>query len=178
MFDGKVTLSLHMAQYDQLRIPGYPPPNVCDVYVRAADAKTFFYVGKSCARAGRGGEDGPALSVVLQKGLVLEHAKALWPELGQAQQLEVWCAPPSGTFALEEEARDVANEGTGAAVYSAAAASLTRTDVGFLPEPVTVEDLLRPLAQEYGGSAESFTLRPDGRFPLHCPWLCMVATGS
>ena len=30
----------------------------------------------------------------------------------------------------------------------------------------------------FGGSAESFTLRPDGRFPLHCPWLCMVATGS
>ena len=142
-----------MAQFEELRLRGSRRhDNVVDVYVSAAADDTLWYVGKSCVRMGLGGTDGPALSVVLQKELVLEHAKQL-PPLAGAEQLEVWCAPSNSETAVVQEADRLR-------FFSDAAATLALDDVGFLPE---------------GGSGFHVRRRPDGQFPLDCPWLCLVA---
>ena len=49
----------HKAQFEQLRVHGYPDPNVCDVYVRAAGSQKLWFVGKACSREGAGAADGP-----------------------------------------------------------------------------------------------------------------------
>ena len=182
-FEGGGALARHMAQYYELRVRGSPEPNVCDVYVHAVGSDKFWWVGKSCARDGAGGADGPALSVILQKQLVLEHAKILQPlELGQAKELEVWCAPLNGKFAgaqrteggmhsltsLRPTSSDGTEEGSGEA---AAVAALSMIDVGFLPHA----------ADDDGSTGDNLLcvrLRDDGQFPLNCPWLCLVARGS
>ena len=143
------------AQFDELRLRGSRRHvNVCDVYVSAHDDDAYYYVGKSCVAAGLGGADGPALSVVLQKELVLEHAKRLQPLAG-AEQLEVWCAPPNSEAAIAQGADRLRS-------LSDAAAALALEDVGFQPED---------------GSGFHVRRRADGQFPLNCPWLCLVATG-
>lgn len=170
----KETLERHEAQYNDLRVY-HPMPNVCDVYVRAAGSDTFWYVGKSCARDSACGDDGPVLSVVLQKHLMLEHSKRLQPrELGGAEQLELWCAPPNGMVAEQDP--------QGLRSLADAAGALELTDVGFLREqygPVdrsTTSTTLLELADD--GSGFCVRLRPDGNFPLNCPWLCLVARDS
>jgi hypothetical protein len=94
---GALALARHISQYYELRARASPEPNMCDVYVHAVGSDKFWWVGKSCAREGVGGVDGAALAVVLQMQQVLEYAKILQPlELGQAEELEVWCAPLHG----------------------------------------------------------------------------------
>ena len=144
------TVATQTARYHEHLIPGpgpdSPPPNAVDVFVRSSGCDLFFYTGKSCARAGTGGADGPKTSVVLQKNLILEQAKLQQPEaLGRAELLEVWCAPLDGALA----ALDVPGD----------ADALALADVGFLPE----ED-----------DAYCFLLDADGRFPLSSPWLVRV----
>ena len=184
-FEGGRALARHIAQYYELRVCGSPEPNVCDVYVHAVGSDKFWWVGKSCAREGAGGVDGPALAVILQKQLVLEHAKILQPlELGQADELEVWCAPLNGEFTSAQRAEDGihsltslrpnASDGTSAEEGSGdatAVAVLAMSDVGFLPHA----------ADEDGSTGDNLLcvqLRDDGQFPLNCPWLCLVARGS
>ena len=189
----------HKARYNELRVEGYPEPNVIDVYVHAAGSDKFWYVGKSCARNGVGGVDGPALSVVLQRRLALEHAKLLQPdELGRAQKLEVWCAPLNG--GLEEDLLaalgnaqrqqslrtlklDAEVDGFTALLDAEAEAcgsvtptTMTIQDCGFFPEhytPSLGSDTTGPVTGNQPGYCVK--LRPDGQFPLNCPWLCMVA---
>ena len=102
-FEGGMALARHIS----LRVCGSPEPNVCDVYVHAVGSDRLWWVGKSCARGGVGGVDGAALAVVLQKQLVLENAKILQPlELGQAEELEVWCAPLGGELTSAQRKED------------------------------------------------------------------------
>lgn len=147
-FEGKKTFEQHMRQYEEFRVPGYPPPNVVDVYVHAQGDDRFWFVGKACARDGCI-EDGPALAVVKQKRLVLEHAKLLQPRtLGKRDAvLELWCAPPNTEVAVSQRqlslrALDALKPGS----------ELAKTDVGFLPEQYTVED----------GKGFYVRLNPDG----------------
>ena len=164
--DGSI-FEVHQRQFVELRAPGpgpdHPPLNVADVFVHAAASDVFWFVGKSCSRLGAGGEDGPALSVVLQKRLILEHAKTLQPsELGRAEQLEVWCAPPNSAVAVGPEMQPLSSPALG---DDDAAAALAQDDVGFLPEPRAAD----------GATGAHVRLRPDGSFPLNCEWLCLVA---
>ena len=66
-----------MNSYNALRIDGYPPPNVVDVYVHAPGKDKFWFVGKVAARAEA--TDDYGLAAVVQKRLVFEHAKLLQP---------------------------------------------------------------------------------------------------
>ena len=45
-FEGKKTFEEQMTRYNALRVEGYPPPNVADVYVHKTDAPKFWFVGK------------------------------------------------------------------------------------------------------------------------------------
>ena len=134
-FDGKKTFEKHMMQYDELRVDGYPPPNVVDVYVHAKGAEKFWFVGKCCAREGAGLEDGPALAAVRQKRLVFEHAKLLQPrELGglkgmKPKDLELWCAPPNSEISVAQRMQGLRSLNDMKPVDE-----LTMEDVGFLPE--------------------------------------------
>jgi hypothetical protein len=77
-----------MNSYNALRIDGYPPPNVVDVYVHAPGKDKFWFVGKVAARAEA--TDDYGLAAVVQKRLVFEHAKLLQPrEIGLSKTLEV-----------------------------------------------------------------------------------------
>jgi hypothetical protein len=178
-----LVLAKHMEQFEMLRVHGMPDPNVCDVYVHAVGSQKFWFVGQSCVRDGVGGEDGPVLSVIRQKQLILEHAKALQPsELEKADQVEVWCAPLFAELAstqgrvhsladIDTDQRMVqrmASSGDGSG--EEAGAALAMVDVGFLPaeKHAVVDD----------GSGYCVRLRPDGQFPMNCPWLCLVARVS
>jgi hypothetical protein len=137
-FDGKKTFETHMRQYQAHLQLGYPPPNQVDVYVHERGAEKFWFVGKACARDGKL-EDGPALSVVLQKRLVLEHAKLLQPrQLGRAKgKLELWCAPPNSEVAVAQRQQGLRHlDG----IRKPLEDELSLEDVGFLPEQYTAED--------------------------------------
>lgn len=100
-FEGKKTFERQMRSYTKHRLDAYPPPNLVDVYVHGAGKPKFWFVGKSVAR--EGSTDDYALSVVVQKRLVLEHAKLLQPrELGGASKLELWAAPPNSEISVAQ----------------------------------------------------------------------------
>lgn len=162
-FDDEM-LERHITQYRAiLPAPGSPPPNVCDVYVRAAGSNDFWYVGKSCVQEGAGGVDGTALSVTLQRQVVVQQAKLLLPQLARAEQLELWCAPPISGFSVLD------GEGGSRVLDGDVSAALSLDDVGFMPEQCTEQPW-----HKNDPSAFCMRLRPDGRFPLDCPWLIQV----
>lgn len=152
-FEGKKTFEKQMESYTDLRIEGYPPPNVVDVYVHAEGAERFWFVGKSCSREGAAGEDGPALSVVKQKRLVLEHAKLLQPrEFARTKaNLELWSAPPNSEVSVSQRQQGLRR--LDELSKDEALKSLEMSDVGFLPEQYTAED----------GKGFYVRLPPDGQ---------------
>ena len=166
-------LRQHMEQYhDLLCTDASPPPNAVDVYVRAAGSCDFWFAGKSCAREGSAaGADGPSLSVIRQKHLVLQHAKSLKPgDLSGVAELELWCAPLNGelsSLAGVTSATAIAESDVAIALVSA----LGPGDVGFLPAEQD-EGTGKVIC---GSSAAHVRLRADGKFPMNCPWLCLVA---
>lgn len=147
-FEGKRTFEKHMVQYEELRVAGYPPPNVVDVYVHAQGDERFWFVGKACAQDGVV-EDGPALSVVKQKRLVFEHAKLLQPRLlgKKGAVLELWCAPANTEVSVAQ--RQIPLRGLDGLKP---APELSMDNVGFLPEQYTAED----------GKGFYVRLNPDG----------------
>ena len=138
-FMGKKTFEMHMRQYHAHLVPGYPPRNQVDVYVHAEGTDRFWFVGKACAKENGKVEDGPALAVLMQKRLVLEHAKLLQPRLlGMAKgQLELWCAPPNSEVAVAQKQQGLRRlDG----MKKPAKDELSLEEVGFLPEQYTKED--------------------------------------
>ena len=140
-FEGKKSFEKHMQQYEELRINGYPPPNVVDVYVHAKGAEKFWFVGKCCVRDGVVDEDGPAMAAVKQKRLVFEHAKLLQPrEMGglkgsKPKELELWCAAANSEVSVAQR-----QQGLRALDTLKPDGALSMEDVGFLPEQYTAED--------------------------------------
>ena len=102
-----------------------------DVYVQADGSEKFWFVGKSCARRGAC-DDEAALSVVVQKRLVLEHAKLLQGELKRAKgKLLAWCAPANTEVAVAQR-----QQGLRSLVDIKARDLLSMEDCGFMPEQV------------------------------------------
>lgn len=133
-FEGKKTFERQMRSYTKHRLDAYPPPNLVDVYVHGAGKPKFWFVGKSVAR--EGSTDDYALSVVVQKRLVLEHAKLLQPrELGGASKLELWVAPPNSEISVAQH-----KQGLRPLDGLKAGPELTMEDVGFLPEQYDKEN--------------------------------------
>ena len=181
--DDELFMELHAAQYNSIQpAAGSPPPNVCDVYVRASDETEFWHVGKSIVREGAecdgtdndGKLDATALAVLLQKPLIIEHGRRMLPNrLGRAKQLEVWCAPPISGFTvtpITHEA-DTLSSDQDEVRSGSTTTTLELADVGFLPERFAAAQ------EEEGDDSSTFfrvRLRADGSFPLNCPWLVRV----
>lgn len=138
---GKKDFERQMRSYNKWYIEGYPPPNQMDVYVHAAGKPKFWFVGKVNARAEAFSEAPDfALAAVVQKRLVLEHAKLLQPlELGRSKALELWCAPPNSEMAVAQKQQALRPlDGLKPGVDGSPALSMA--DCGFLPEQYTAED--------------------------------------
>jgi len=133
-FEGKKTFERQMQAFHALRESGYPPPNQVDVYVHAAGSDKFWFVGKSVARAGV--VEDFDLSAIVQKRLVLEHAKLLQPRvLGTDKALEIWTAPPNSEMRVAQR-----QQGLRPLVGLKAPPTLNMDQCGFLPEQYTAED--------------------------------------
>jgi len=133
-FEGKKTFERQMNAFHALREPGYPPPNQVDVYVHATGSDKFWFVGKCVTRTGVVEDLG--LSAVVQKRLVLEHAKLLQPRvLGSAKDLEVWTAPPNSEMRVAQR-----QQGLRPLAGLKAPPTLGMDECGFLPEQYTAED--------------------------------------
>lgn len=137
-FDLRKAMLAAMKAYVELR--GVDKAKTADVsadcYVKAAGAEKFWFVGKSVGCAGGPGECDARSSVLLQKRLVLEHAKKLQRELAEAKQLQLWTAP-SGTEVMVAQRKQALDclDGARAAEGLAAAAR-----VGFEPEQYDAEN--------------------------------------
>jgi len=74
-----------------------------DVYVRAEDGAKFFFVGKAVGHESQC--DAPS-AVLLQKRVVLSHARLLQPELEQLHQLgkplQLWTAPANSEMSVAQ----------------------------------------------------------------------------
>ena len=145
-FEGKKTFERQMRNYNSIRLAGYPPPNVVDVYVHAEGAPKFWFVGK--ATASPAAADDAGVAVVVQKRLVLEHAKLLQPRhLGRASALELWCAPPNTEVSVAQHKQGLRR------LDGLDKAGCSMEDTGFLPEQYTKED----------GNGFYVVLPPDGQ---------------
>ena len=137
-FNGKKTFEEQMRRYTEHRVEGYPPLNVVDMYVHRPDSSKFWFVGKVAARSGA--TDDYALAAVVQKRLVLEHAKLLQPlDLGRSKTLEMWCAPANTEVSVAQKQQALRSL-QGLKVPDAGVGALTLADVGFLPEQYDKEN--------------------------------------
>lgn len=107
-----------------------------DVYVKASGADKFWFVGKSVGcKNGEGACDATS-SLLLQKRIVLEHAKKLQRELAESKQLQLWSAP-SGTEVMVAQRKQALTCLDG---MRAAEGLVETARVGFEPEQYDAEN--------------------------------------
>ena len=127
-FDGKKTFEKQMRSWNAMHDDGQQP-DACDVYVRSERSEKFWFVGKSAGPRGAC-DDAAACSAVVQKRLVLEHAKLLQLELRMAPALELWCAPLNSEMRVAQKQQGLRRlDG-----LSGARDALSMDACGFLPE--------------------------------------------
>ena len=99
-FDLRKTMLVHMKPFAALRAADTSASRELsrDVYVRAEGAERFWFVGKSVGSAEC---DGPS-AVLVQKRIILEHAKRLQRELAAARTLQLWTAPANTEVAVAQ----------------------------------------------------------------------------
>ena len=129
-YKGKETVLEHMRAYHKLA-GATSHDNQLDVYVRSSTSEKFWYTGKSLAADG---VCNAASSVVLQKRIILEHAKLLQRELAVAKELQLWTAPRNTEIRVAERRQALTLVDGVRVSKSLIAEALEGPQVGFEPE--------------------------------------------
>lgn len=129
-YKGKETILEHMRAYARLA-GSTPASNQVDVYVRSSRSDKFWFVGKSLAAEG---VCDAGTSVVLQKRVVLEHAKLLQKELEVAKELQLWTAPRNTEIKVAERRQALSSLADVRVSKELLATALDGPQVGFEPE--------------------------------------------
>ncbi|KAL1525449.1 hypothetical protein AB1Y20_020306 [Prymnesium parvum] len=133
-FKGKETIQTHMRAYNKL-VGGTSHTNQVDVYVRSSSTmsvcRKFWFVGKSLAADGL---CDAVSAVVVQKRLILEHAKLLQQELALAKELQLWTAPRNSEIKVAERRQPLQSAASVRVTKDLITAALDGPQVGFEPE--------------------------------------------
>uniref|UniRef100_A0A7S0P5T1 Uncharacterized protein n=1 Tax=Calcidiscus leptoporus TaxID=127549 RepID=A0A7S0P5T1_9EUKA len=145
-FNLKRSMESAMLAYRSFRPPGSALPEehrhrCADVYVHAVGSSSFYFVGKV---AGCAAEVGASEAVVLQKRVILEHAKLLQPVLADAErmgrQLQLWLAPPNSEVRVAQKKQGLSCAATVRVTPELRAAAAAAPLCGFEPEVLDREN--------------------------------------